>query len=111
MSSNLISQQCVPCRGDVAPYNSSQIAIYKPQVSEWDVIDNKKLQREFKFKDFSKALEFVNEVGKIAESENHHPDINLHNWNRVTITLWTHKIKGLFLNDFILAAKIDELEA
>lgn len=92
------------------PYDSSQIAIYKPQIPDWNVIDDKKLEREFKFKDFSEALEFVNKVGEIAELDDHHPDINLYNWNKVTITLWTHKIKGLFLNDFILAAKIDELK-
>ncbi len=106
----IASQRCVPCEGGVAPYNARQIAIYKPQIPEWDVIENKKLQREFKFNNFTEALEFINKVGKIAESENHHPDIFLHNWNKVVITLWTHKIKGLFLNDFILASKIDELK-
>lgn len=106
---NLTSQKCVPCEGNVKPYTPEQVAIYRSQVPLWEVIDNKKLVREFKLKDFAKALKFVNKVGEIAESEGHHPDINLHNWNKVTITLWTHKIKGLFLNDFILAAKIDEL--
>lgn len=105
----LTSQKCVPCEGGVTPYTSEQIAIYKPQVKAWNILENKKLVREFKFKDFSEALEFVNKVGEIAELDDHHPDINLHNWNKVTITLWTHKIKGLFLNDFILAAKIDKL--
>ena len=66
------------------------------------------MERIFKFKDFKEALEFTNKVGGIAEAEGHHPDITL-SWGRVIITLWTHKIKGLHENDFIMAAKIDEL--
>src|SRR3989344_4141681 len=105
MNQPLTAQRCVPCEGDVQPYTSSQIAIYKPQIADWAVLENKKIEREFKFKDFAQALNFINKVGAIAEQEGHHPDIYLHNWNKVTITLWTHSIKGLFLNDFILAAK------
>lgn len=108
-SQNLTTQRCVPCEGNVRPYTKEQIAIYKPQVPEWIVLDDKKLERTFKFKNFVEALAFINKVCAIAEKEGHHPDINLHNWNMVTITLWTHAIKGLFLNDFILAAKIDDL--
>ncbi len=110
-SQSLTSQKCEPCEGNVKPYNSEQIAIYKSQVPLWDVIENKKLVREFKLKNFLKALDFVKRIGEIAELEGHHPDINLHNWNKVTVTLWTHKIKGLYLNDFILAAKIDKLNS
>lgn len=106
---SLTKQRCVPCEGDVKPYTSAQIALYRPQVLNWTVLEDKKLERTFKFKNFAEALEFINKVGTIAEEQGHHPDINLHNWNRVTITLWTHAIKGLFLNDFILAAKIDEI--
>lgn len=109
MSTDLTSQTCVPCEGNVQPYTPEQVAIYQPQVPDWHLIDNKQLQREFKFKNFKDSLAFLNEVGAIAETEGHHPDMYLHNWNRVTITLWTHAIKGLFLNDFILASKIDEL--
>jgi 4a-hydroxytetrahydrobiopterin dehydratase len=105
----LTSQKCVPCEGDVKPFTPAQVAIYAPQTPEWTVLDDKKLEREFKFKNFVEALAFINKVGAIAEDEGHHPDINLHSWNKVTITLWTHAIKGLFLNDFILAAKIDDL--
>lgn len=107
----LTSKHCVPCEGNVKPFTAEQIAIYRFQVPDWNVLDTKKIERTFKFKDFSEALEFINKVGKIAESEGHHPDIFLHKWNRVTLTLWTHAIKGLFLNDFILAAKIDLLLA
>lgn len=109
MNPKLTTQKCVPCEGNVKPYTKEQIAIYKTQVPDWNVVDDKKLVREFKLKDFKQALRFINKVGEIAEAQGHHPDINLYNWNKVTITLWTHKIKGLYLNDFILAAKIDEL--
>lgn len=105
----LTSQKCVPCEGNVKAFTPEQVAIYMPQVPQWQLLDNQKLQREFKLKDFKEALEFVNKVGEIAESEGHHPDIKIHGWNKVTITLWTHAIKGLFMNDFILAAKIDKL--
>ena len=67
-----------------------------------------KIEKLFKFRNFSESIEFVNKVAEIAEEQDHHPDIFIH-WNEVTITLWTHAIKGLFDNDFILAAKIDEI--
>lgn len=105
----LSTQKCVPCEGNVKPFTAAQVAVYKPQVPEWLVLDNLKLQREFKFKNFVEAVAFVNKIAQIAEAEGHHPDIYVHNWNKVTITLWTHAIKGLYLNDFILAAKIDAL--
>ena len=69
----------------------------------------KKLVREFKFKNFIKALDFTNRVGKLAEVQGHHPDIYIHSYNKVRIKIWTHEIKGLHKNDFILAAKIDKL--
>lgn len=105
----LTQQRCVPCEGNVQPFTKEQIALYAPQTPDWQVIENTKLQREFLFKNFTEALAFVNKVGEIAENEGHHPDILLHDYKKVTITLWTHAIKGLFLNDFILAAKIDEI--
>ena len=105
----LTHQKCVPCEGNVQPFTPDQVKIYAPQVPEWRVLEDKKLEREFKFKNFVAALTFINKVGAIAEQEGHHPDIYLHGWNKVTFTLWTHAIKGLFLNDFILAAKIDEV--
>jgi 4a-hydroxytetrahydrobiopterin dehydratase len=97
-SDSLASRRCIPCEGDIKPYTK-----------EWTVIEDKKLERIFEFKNFKEALLFVNKVGAIAETEGHHPDIYLHNWNKVTIMLWTHAISGLFLNDFILAAKIDKI--
>ena len=105
----LTQERCVPCEGDVQAFTPAQVAVYAPQVPDWTILDDKKLEKQFKFKDFAEALRFINKVGAVAETEGHHPDINLHSWNKVTITLWTHAIKGLFLNDFILAAKIDAL--
>ncbi|CAN5178160.1 4a-hydroxytetrahydrobiopterin dehydratase [soil metagenome] len=109
--STLTSQKCVPCEGNVKAFTPEQIAIHAPQIPDWTVLDNQKLEKEFTFKNFLEAVAFINNVATIAEEEGHHPDMNLHNWNKVIITLWTHAIKGLFLNDFILAAKIDDLLA
>lgn len=109
MDSQLTQQKCVPCEGNVQAFTPQQVALYAPQVPTWKILEDKKLEKVFVFKNFVTALDFITKVGAIAESEGHHPDINLHSWNKVTFTLWTHAIKGLFLNDFILAAKIDEL--
>lgn len=88
-----------------------QIEPLLPQVPNWVLVRREpmKLQREFKFKDFKEALSFVNRVGDLAEAEGHHPNILIHNWNRVNLELYTHKINGLHENDFILAAKIERL--
>ena len=106
MSNDLTTQKCVPCEGGIPPLTLSQYQPYLSQVDGWEIVDNKQLTREFKFENFASALEFVNQIGKLTEQENHHPDIFLHNWNKVTVTLSTHAIHGLSTNDFILAAKI-----
>jgi 4a-hydroxytetrahydrobiopterin dehydratase len=82
-----------------------------PQVPGWNLVERdsiKRLERRFKFRDFTQALAFTSRVGEIAEEEGHHPVIEL-TWGRVTVTWWTHKIRGLHQNDFIMAAKTDEL--
>lgn len=104
--SNLINKKCVPCEGGMPPLTAEEIEKYLPEVPDWEVLDNKKIQREFKFKDFKEAMAFVNKVADLAESEGHHPDIHLHNWNKVRLELSTHAIGGLSENDFILAAKV-----
>lgn len=106
---NLSKQKCEPCEGGVEPLTRAQFENYLDQVQDWDVIDDKRIEKLFQFKNFKEALVFVNNVGDLAESEGHHPDINLHGWNKVLITLWTHAIGGLSLNDFIVARKIDEI--
>ena len=110
MPEDLTAQKCIPCEGNVNPLTAEQFNHYLGQVPGWKVVENKMIEREFKFKDFAAALHFINRVGSIAEEEGHHPDILLHNWNQVKIMLTTHAIKGLYINDFILAAKIDRLE-
>lgn len=107
--SDLTSKKCVPCSIGAIPLNADEIQGFLKSLNEdWEVKDNKQIERTFKFKDFKEALDFTNKVGAIAEAEGHHPDICLA-WGKVIVTLWTHKIKGLHENDFILAAKIDEL--
>ena len=106
---NLIQSKCIPCEGGISPLTAADYKPYLAQLDSWTVIDSKKLEREFIHKDFTVALKFVNQVGEIAEQEGHHPDILIHDWNKVKITLRTHAIKGLSVNDFIIAAKIDKL--
>lgn len=109
MPDQLIHQKCVPCEGGIAPLTPERYQPYLDQITGWNVVDEKQLVRDFNFADFAAALEFVNQVGEIAEQENHHPDILLHNWNKVRLVLTTHAIHGLSTNDFILAAKVDVL--
>lgn len=106
---DLTKQKCVPCEGGVEPMKREEFQQYLGQISDWEVVEDKKLAKKFKFKDFKEALAFVNKVGALAEEENHHPNIFIYGWNKVKITLTTHAIGGLSLNDFILASKIDKL--
>ena len=107
----LTQLKCTACRGGEPTVTDAEIADFKPQVPEWKIVEVdgiKRLERVFKFKDFVSALAFTNKVGELAESEGHHPAL-LTEWGRVTVTWWTHKIRGLHRNDFIMAAKTDEL--
>jgi 4a-hydroxytetrahydrobiopterin dehydratase len=88
-----------------------EIAELKPQIPDWQIIERdgiRQLERVFRLKDFAQALEFTNKVGALAEAEGHHPAV-LTQWGSVTVTWWTHKIRGLHRNDFIMAAKTDRL--
>ena len=83
----------------------------KPQIPDWQIVERdgiRRLERVFRLKDFAQALAFTNKVGAIAEAEGHHPAL-LTQWGSVTVTWWTHKIRGLHRNDFIMAAKTDRL--
>lgn len=107
----LLHKTCMPCEGGVQPFTEAQIKEYISQLkTEWEVVENKKIRRKFKFKDFKEAIAFVNKVAEIAEQEGHHPDMRVFGWNKVEIELSTHAIGGLSENDFILAAKIEQLE-
>lgn len=109
--SDLASKKCVPCEGGVVAISAKQATDYLRQLNpEWRLVDDgKKLERKFKFRTFKTAFDFVSEISQIAEAENHHPAINF-GWGYAIVTLWTHAISGLHENDFILAAKIDQLE-
>jgi 4a-hydroxytetrahydrobiopterin dehydratase len=107
----LASGKCVACRGTEPTLTDAEIADLHPQISDWEVKEvngMKRLERVFKVKNFVEALDFTNKIGAIAEEENHHPLI-ITEWGRVTVNWWTHKIKGLHKNDFIMAAKTDEI--
>ena len=105
----LADRSCVPCRGGVPPVSGAQLASLRGQVSpDWVVVNGHHLAREFTVSNFRKALDLANRIGEIAEQQRHHPDL-LVSWGRLTVTLYTHAIDGLHENDFILAAKIDEL--
>jgi 4a-hydroxytetrahydrobiopterin dehydratase len=107
----LAEMRCVACRRDAPTVTAEEIAELHPQVAEWELVELdgiKRLRRLFRFDDFAQALAFTNGVGELAEEEGHHPAL-LTEWGRVTVSWWTHKIKGLHRNDFVMAAKTDEL--
>ena len=107
----LTQMKCVACSKDVPTVTDAEIAQFQPQVAEWEILELdgiRRLQRIFSFDDFAQALEFTNEVGVLAEEEGHHPAL-LTEWGRTTVTWWTHKIRGLHRNDFVMAAKTDVL--
>ena len=107
--SEIAQKTCTPCKGGVQPMTGAESAAMLRQTPEWQLIDDgRRIMRDFKFKDFTTAFEFVKLVSDLAESEGHHPDITF-GWGYVTVSLQTHKINGLHENDFIMAAKIDEL--
>ena len=109
---SLLKKKCVPCESGVIPFDISEIHKYQKKVDGWEIVKNDKniffLEKNFKFKDFKESQNFVNNVGKISEEEGHHPDINF-GWGYAKINIMTHAIKGLSENDFILAAKIDQI--
>lgn len=107
--SNLLSKKCIPCSIATDPLNKEEIEKFFKELKDgWIIVEDKQIEKTYKFKDFKEALDFTNLVGELAESEGHHPVIYLA-WGRVGIKLWTSNIEGLHENDFILAAKIDEL--
>lgn len=107
-SQPLHNMHCVPCEGGTVPLRRDEFAQYLPIVPTWTVASGEKsIYKKFQFENFKNALQFVNAVGGVAETEGHHPDIYLHDWKFVSITLSTHAIGGLSINDFVLASKID----
>lgn len=110
---DLARVKCTACRVGEPTVTDAEFAELHPQVPEWQIVEKdgiKRIERSFKFKDFPEALNFTNKVGEIAEEEGHHPGI-MTEWGRVTVEWWTHKIKGLHRNDFVMAAKTDRLNS
>ncbi len=110
---SLTNEKCTACRRDSPRVTEADIQELKPQIPEWTLAEADgipRLERVFRFSNFAQALNFTNRVGALAEEEGHHPAI-LTEWGKVTIALWTHKIRGLHRNDFVMAAKIDSLSA
>lgn len=110
---SLETQKCEACAAGAPSVEGAELKKMLAEVPEWQVIDQDeepKLERIFKFKNFVEALDFTNAVGRIAEEQNHHPAL-LTEWGKVTVRWWTHKIKNLHQNDFIMAARTDQLNA
>ena len=109
--SELAKQVCVPCRAGTPTLTEDEIEELHPQVPEWDVVQRegeKRLERLFSFDDYPQALAFTQRVGEMAEEQDHHP-VLVTEWGKVTVIWWTHAIGGLHQNDFIAAAKTDEI--
>lgn len=110
---DLTQQKCTACHKDAPRVTEADITELKPQIPDWRIIDvegQSRLERIYKFPDFVSAIAFTNKVGEAAEAEGHHPAL-LTEWGKVTVTWWTHAICGLHRNDFIMAAKTDQIAA
>lgn len=105
---DLTQKHCQPCEGGMPPLTEEEAKELLKQIQGWELVEGKKIRKVFEFKNFKQAMEFVNTVAAIAEQEGHHPDIHI-SWNKVTLELWTHAIKGLSENDFIVAAKVEKI--
>jgi 4a-hydroxytetrahydrobiopterin dehydratase len=105
---SLVTKQCIPCKGGIPPLSRAEAEAYLKDTPDWELSpDATRIQRNFKLKNFIAALSLVNCIAELAESEGHHPDISF-GWGYCNVTLYTHKIKGLHENDFIMAAKINQ---
>lgn len=105
----LTRQTCEPCRAGAPPASEAEITAWRPQIPDWDIVEREgipRLERVFSFPDFVGALSFTSRVGALAEEHGHHPAL-LTEWGRVTVSWWTHKIRNLHVNDFIMAARTD----
>jgi 4a-hydroxytetrahydrobiopterin dehydratase len=107
----LREQKCSACAGDIEVLDASRVEKLRVSLGDdWQVVNHHHLLRAFHFSNFIRALEFTNKVGEAAEAEGHHPDILL-GWGKVEVTLWTHSVDGLTMNDFILASKISGISS
>ena len=109
-TTQLSAKNCRPCESGVPPLTNEQVREHLSAVPQWKLTaDSRRIRREWRVKDFVTALDFFRRIGEIAEAEDHHPDLHLTGYRNVAIELSTHAIGGLSENDFILAAKIDQL--
>ena len=110
MENKLSQKKCEPCSGKTPKLNFEETSKYLSELNSWSINDKQEMIfKKFKFNTFNQALDFANKVGEIAEKESHHPDLSL-GWGYCLVMIHTHAIKGLSVNDFVLAAKIDELK-
>lgn len=110
-AADLAAKKCTPCEGGTPTLTGVEVAAHLPAVPEWKVSDDGTLiRRKYKFKDFVSAMAFLQKVGELAEREQHHPDLHLTGYRHAAVELTTHAIGGLSANDFIVAAKIDQLK-
>ncbi len=108
---SLAQKKCVPCEGGVPPLSRVEADALRAQTPAWTIDATAKgISRTFRFRTFAEAMAFLDAVARLAEEEHHHPDLRLHDFRLVTVTLSTHAVGGLSENDFILAAKVDQLE-
>ncbi len=108
---DLAQLNCVSVEKDASRLPADEVERYRQQISDWQIVTEdgeQRLKRVFKFKNFAEALDFTNRVGQAAEQQDHHPAL-LTEWGRVTVSWWTHTVRGLHLNDFIMAARTDKL--
>ncbi len=105
----LTAKTCTPCQGGIDPLTPTEAEGYLPEAPGWALNDAAtRIERKFDFGNFVDALDFVNKLGAVAEAQGHHPDISF-GWGYCTVVFYTHKIKGLHENDFIMAAKVNDL--
>jgi 4a-hydroxytetrahydrobiopterin dehydratase len=108
MTSELAAKECEPCKGGVPPLEGEALrALHHKLSGEWDVVSEHHLEKEFRFDGYMPGVEFTNTVARIADEQNHHPDILL-TYGKVKVSIWTHKIDGLTESDFIFAAKVQD---
>lgn len=109
-ATELTHKRCMPCEGGSSPLSTDRVQALLPAVPAWKLTaDGQRIRREWRVKDFVAGLDFFRRVGELAEAEGHHPDLHLAGYRNVAIEIWTHAVNGLTENDFILAAKIDQL--
>jgi 4a-hydroxytetrahydrobiopterin dehydratase len=109
MMTELTRKHCVPCEGGVSPLTAAQVQEYLAGLPNWKLRTDGRIRREWRVKNFLAGLDFFNRVGKLAEEEGHHPDLHLEGYRNLAIEIWTHAVGGLSENDFILAAKIEQM--